>query len=254
MSDIEQMEIERLKKELLAANERFDKMNHFKTYLLALTSHQLKTPVGIIRGYATLLREGFYGPVTDQIKEILSKIEFGTEEVVTLVDDLIDLRKIEEGRIEYEMQNVDFVQIARQAAQEMGHMAMSRGLDLSFAGPENAIIVYADDMKLRHVIQNLIDNAVKYTKKGFVALNIKQNENDVVLAVSDSGMGISQEVIPLLFQEFVRDDRVGKEVHGTGMGLFIARTFLEAQGGKIWVESSGVDKGSTFYLSLPKVK
>jgi signal transduction histidine kinase len=230
-----------------------EKIAHFNEHLLALTSHQLKTPIGIVRGYATLLREGFYGPLNDKQKEILSKIEFGTEEVVTLVDKVINLRTIEDGTIEYQIQRLDFVGIARRAAEEMGHMALSRGLDLSFSAPSHEIFVRGDDEKLYQVIQNFIDNAVKYTKKGSIAVTVEEKNGEVVLSVEDSGMGIESKVIPLLFHEFVRDKNIAKEIHGTGMGLYIARTFVEAQGGKVWVESPGLGKGSTFYLSLPIV-
>lgn len=245
-------EIEKLQKELLEEKKKFEELNHFKTHLLALTSHQLKTPMGIIRGYTTLLREGFYGPMTDEGKEVLAKIEFGTEEVIMLVDNIIDLRKVEEGRIEYQKEEINFVAVARQASEEMGHMAMSRGLDLQFSTPEHPIIVNGDAQKLQHVVQNLIDNAVKYTKKGSIAVKITDSEKEVTLSVADSGIGIPADVIPMLFQEFVRDKRIQKEIHGTGMGLYITRIFVEAHGGKIWAESAGVDKGSTFSFSLPK--
>ena len=105
MSDFDQEkeELKKANKELCEAKKKLEESNHFKMHLLSLTSHQVKTPLGIIRGYATLLREGFYGQVTDQQKEILSKMEFSTEDVVNLVDNLIDLRKVEEGRIQYQM-------------------------------------------------------------------------------------------------------------------------------------------------------
>ena len=242
------MSIEELQEE----NEKLKKINHFKTHLLALTSHQLKTPIGIVRGYATLLREGFYGPVTEEIKEILSKIEFGTEEAVLLIDNIIDLRKVEEGRIQYQMEDLNFVKVARQAAQEMGHLAMSTGLDLSFSGPDHDIMINGDGQKLRHIIQNLIDNAVKYTKKGFISISVTETADQVTLAVADSGIGISEKTLPILFKEFERDERIEKEIHGTGMGLYIAKTFIEAHHGKIWAESPGEDKGATFYISIPK--
>jgi len=171
--------------------------------------------------------------------------------VVALVDKVINLRTIEEATIEYQIERVDFVRIARRAAEEMGHMALSRGLNLSFSGPDHEIIVRGDDQKLYQIIQNLIDNAVKYTKKGSITVKVEERGSEAVLSIADSGIGISAEVIPLLFQEFVRDKNIAKEIHGTGMGLFIARIFIEAQGGKIWVESKGVEKGSTFYISLP---
>jgi signal transduction histidine kinase len=164
---------------------------------------------------------------------------------------LIDLRKVEEGRIRYQMDHCDFAQLARQAAQEMGHMAMSKGLNLSFSGPTGRVMVYGDEQKLRHVIQNLIDNAVKYTEKGSIAVKVENKGAAVLLSVTDSGFGISHKIIPLLFEEYVRDERL-KKIRGSGMGLHIAKIFVEEHGGKIWAESGGEGKGSTFYVSLPK--
>jgi len=249
--DEEKENLKKVNKELREAKEKLEELNHFKTHLLSLTSHQVKTPLGIIRGYATLLREGFYGPVADQQKEILSKMEFCTEDVVNLVDNLIDLRKVEEGRIQYQMNRCDFSQLVRQAAQEMGHMAMGKGLNLSFSAPSTPVMVYGDEQKLRHVVQNLIDNAVKYTEKGSIAVKVEDKGPAVLLSVADSGFGIPHKVIPLLFEEFVRDERL-KQIRGSGMGLHIAKIFIEEHHGKIWAESRGEGKGSTFYVSLPK--
>lgn len=245
-------ELQRLNKELTETKEQLEKSNHFKMHLLTLTSHQLKTPLGVIRGYAALLREGFYGEINARAKEILAKMEFAAGDLVTLVDNVIDLRKVEEGRIEYQMEHIDFVKVARQAADELGHMASSKGLNLSFEGPPGEIKVYADEQKLRHVIQNLVDNAVKYTAEGFVRVKVEEKDGNALLSVADSGIGIPPGISPMLFEEFVRDERVRQEIRGTGIGLSVAKTFVEAHKGKIWAESAGEEKGSIFYVSIPK--
>ena len=242
-------EVEELKK----AKEELEQLNHFKTHLLALTSHQLKTPLGIIRGYSVLLREGFYGELSTKQKEVLAKMEFAAEDLVNLVDNVIDLRKVEEGRIEYQMNRLDFARVARQAGDELGHMASSKGLNLSFEGPDHEIFVNGDAQKLRHVIQNLVDNAVKYTDAGSVKVKVEEQGDQVIFSVADSGVGIPQDVMPFLFQEFVRDERVKQSIRGSGLGLFVAKTFIDAHKGKIWAESEGERKGSTFKFSIPKV-
>ncbi len=233
--------------------KKLDELNHFKTHLLALTSHQLKTPLGIIRGYTALLRDGYYGEIDGRAKEVIAKIELAAEDLVNLVDNVIDLRKVEEGRIEYQMENVDFVKIARRSADELGHMAMSKGLNLSFEAPEHEILIYGDEQKLRHVVQNFIDNAVKYTQKGAVRVNVKEVGGDVIFSVTDSGIGLSAGVKPFLFEEFVRDERVKQEMRGSGLGLHVAKVFVEAHKGKVWAESEGEGKGSTFYFSIPRI-
>lgn len=251
MADDQGKDLEQLNKELTEAKDKFEKLNHFKTHLLALTSHQMKTPLGIIRGYAALLREGSYGPLTDKAKDALAKIELSAEDLVNLVDNVIDLRKVEEGRIQYQMSHFDFVKLLRQTAEELGHMAMAKGLNLSVEVPQNEIIIYGDEQKLRHVIQNLLDNAVKYTNKGVVRVKAEEKDGNVLLAVEDTGIGIPEGVSPMLFEEFVRDERVKQEIRGTGIGLSIAKTFVEAHKGKVWAESPGEGKGSTFYVSIP---
>lgn len=247
MSDEEAEKLKQLNQELEAAN-------HFKMHLLTLTSHQLKTPLGIIRGYTALLRDGFYGEIDPRAEEIIAKIELAAEDLVTLVDNVIDMRKIEEGRIGYQMENFDFIGMARRASEELGHMATSKGLNLSFEAPEGEIIVYGDEQKLRHVIQNLIDNAVKYTEKGGVRIKVEAKDKDVVLSVADSGIGIPSDVKPVLFEEFIRDERIQREIRGSGLGLHVAKVFTEAHNGKVWAESEGEGKGSTFFMSIPKVR
>jgi signal transduction histidine kinase len=250
-NDQEKAELEKLNKELAEDRAKLEELNHFKSHLLALTSHQMKTPLGIIRGYTALLREGFYGTMDERAKEVVGKIEFAAEDLVNLVDNVMDLRKLEEGKVEYHMEDVDFIKLARQASEELGHMATSKGLNLSFEAPSGEIIVRGDEQKLRHVIQNLVDNAVKYTEKGFVHVKVEEKEGNAVLSVADSGIGIAEGVRPLLFEEFVRDERVKQEIRGSGLGLHVAKLFTEAHQGKVWVESEGEGKGSVFYLSVP---
>jgi len=242
------------REELAALNKKLEEANHFKMHLLALTSHQMKTPLGIIRGYTALLRDGHYGEMDERAREVVAKIEFAAEDLVNLVDNVIDLRKVEEGRIEYQMENFDFIQMAREAAEELGHMATSKGLNMSFEAPEGEITVYGDAQKLRHVIQNLIDNAVKYTPRGSVRVKVEDKDANVVLSVTDSGIGIPADLKPLLFEEFVRDERVRREIRGSGLGLHVAKLFTEAHNGTISADSAGPEHGSVFSISIPKTR
>jgi signal transduction histidine kinase len=245
-------EEDQTKQQLEKLNHELEEANHFKTHLLALTSHQLKTPLGIIRGYTALLRDGYYGFIDDRAREILGKIEFAAEDLVNLVDNVIDLRKIEEGRIEYQMENLDFVNLARHAADELGHMASSRGLNLSFEAPDVPVMVNGDEQKLRHAIQNLVDNAVKYTPQGFVHVSVAEKDGNVIFAVADSGIGIPPEIKPFLFDDFIRDERVKKEIRGSGLGLHVTKMFVEAHKGTVSATSEGEGKGSVFSFSIPK--
>ncbi|MDP2598699.1 MAG: HAMP domain-containing sensor histidine kinase [Candidatus Liptonbacteria bacterium] len=241
-----------LNKELQDARTKLEEMNHFKNHLLSLTSHELRTPLAVIKGYATVLKEGLYGEVNEKTRETLEKIEFAADDLVNLVNNIIDLRKVEEGRMEYNFERVDFRELAEDVFEGMRLIAVHKGLELAFTAPSHEIPVKADAQKLRHSIQNLVDNAVKYTPSGFVRAEIKEDGSRVIFSVKDSGIGIAPGVKPLLFEEFVRDERVKQEIRGTGIGLHIAKNFVLAHGGKIWCESEGEGKGSTFFIELPR--
>ncbi len=251
-ADFEKQELIRVNKELQEAKRRLEQSNHFKMHLLTLTSHQFKTPLSVIRGYTTLLREGLYGPMEDRAKEVLGRVEFAVQDLVLLVDNIIDLRKIEEGRVAYQMAKLDFVKVARNASDELSHIATGKGLNLSFEGPSKEIIIIGDEQKLRHAIQNLIDNAVKYTDQGFIRVSVMEKKDNVLLSVADSGIGIPKDILVPIFDEFRRDERVMSIIHGNGIGLSIVKSFIEAHGGKAWAESPGEGKGATFYISIPK--
>jgi len=136
----------------------------------------------------------------------------------------------------------------------MKPLAEAKQLQFSFVSPEKEIAVNADAQKLKQVVQNLTDNAIKYTPSGFVRVELKEEGGMAVVFVSDSGLGVSATLIPYLFEEFVRDERVKKEIRGTGLGLYIARKITEAHGGKLTAESAGEGKGSMFGMTVPVVK
>jgi len=252
MDKKDQEELEKPNRELEAARAKLEQLNHFKNHLLSLVSHDIKSPLGAIKGYATILREGLYGEVNDKIKETLAKIEFAADDLVNMVNNILDLRKIEEGRIEYKFAKMDFVPAAREVFESLKPIAAAKKLDMSFVSGEKEIFVSGDRGYLKHVVQNLIDNAVKYTPQGFIRVGLKAGGGKVILSVLDSGIGIKSGTTPLLFEEFVRDERVKQEIKGSGIGLHVAKSIVEAHGGKIWAESEGEGRGITFFVELEK--
>lgn len=238
--------------ELKEAKRKLEELNHFKNHLLSLTSHQVKAPLAAIKGYATLLKEGAYGEASEKQKEILGKIEFAADDLINMVTNIIDLRKIEEGRLDYKFERINFGRLADEAVEGLHPLALNKNLNLDFYAPTKDVFVMGDAQRLRHVIQNLVDNAIKYTPSGFVKAAVKEDGDKVVFSVKDSGIGIPAGVKPLIFEEFVRDERVKSEIRGSGIGLHIAKSIVEVHGGKIWAESGGENKGSTFSFSLLK--
>jgi signal transduction histidine kinase len=260
--EVEQREeLQVLNVKLDAANKQLDELSHFKSQLLSLASHQIRSPLAAIKGFISLILDGSYGPVDDKAKEALGKVGRSADELIALINTLLDVRKVEEGRMEYQFAKTDLTKIVSDVVGLMRPVAEAKKLEFTFTPPGREIFVNADGEKFKQVVQNLVDNAIKYTPAGFVRVELKEDPaqdpkqwRTATVSVSDSGLGIAAELIPHLFEEFIRDERVKKEVRGTGLGLFIARKITESHGGKIWAESGGEGKGSVFNVSLPEVK
>jgi len=219
---------------------------------LFFASHQVKTPITVVKGYASLIADGTYGPVSSKIKEVSLKIVGAADRMVSLVNNRLDLRKIEERKMEFKFSKLNLVNLVGAVLSELYTIAQAKNLTLKANLPKEELFVQADEEKLRQVIQNLIDNAIKYTEKGWVEASVQKEKDSVVFSVSDSGMGISQELLPHLFEQWTRDSKAAKEVQGTGLGLYIAKEIVSAHGGEIWAESRGEGAGSTFYVRLTR--
>ena len=238
-------------------NEKFkklDELSHFKSELLSLASHQIRSPLAAIKGFISLIITGSYGEVSDRIKETLGKVQKSADELIGLINTLLDVRKVEEGKMEYVFARTDLNKIVTDVVDLLRSLAETKKLEFTFVSPGKEIPVNADAEKLKQVIQNLTDNAIKYTPSGFVKVELKEEGGMATVSVSDSGLGVPSDLIPYLFEEFVRDERVKKEIRGTGLGLYIARKITEAHGGKMSAESPGEGKGSTFRVVVPEIK
>jgi len=242
--------LEKLTHDLEAANERLIKLDRLKSEFLSFASHQVKTPITVVKGYASLIADGTYGEVSSKVKEISAKIVGASDRMVSLVNNLLDLRKIEEGKMEFKFGKLDLVDLVGAVVGELQSIAEAKNLTLKANLPKEKLLVTADEEKLRQVIQNLIDNAIKYTEKGWVEASVQKEKESVIFSVSDSGMGISQELLPHLFEQWTRDSKATKGIQGTGLGLYIAKEIVSAHGGEIWAESLGSAAGSTFYVRL----
>jgi len=251
ISEIEQREkLEILTRELESANERLVKLDQLKSQFLSFASHQVKTPITVVKGYASLIIDGTYGATSDKVKEVSQKIIDASDRMVSLVNNILNLRKIEEGKMEYSFAPVDTVKLVEAISTELRSIAERKNLALKVNLPQSRLMVQADEEKLRQVIQNLIDNAIKYTEKGWVEVSVEDGNGQVLISVSDSGRGISQELLPKLFEQWSRDSKAAKEIQGTGLGLYIAKEIVTAHKGEIWAESRGEGSGSTFNVRL----
>ena len=174
-----------------------------------------------------------------------------SDDLIVLINTLLDFRKVEEGRMEYSFARVKLNDIIQNVMTELETLANEKKLKFTYKA-SGEVFVNADAPKLKQVIQNFTDNAIKYTPEGFVHVELEEQGKDVIVSLKDSGLGIVKDLTPHLFEEFIRDERVKKEIKGTGLGLYIARKIVEAHGGSVWAESEGESKGSIFYVKLKK--
>ncbi len=185
---------------------------------------------------------------------MIGKMKTSANDLVELINSLLDLRKVEEGKMEYQFVKTDVVPLITGIVEQLKVTAFEKKLELSFAPALSQAFTNADAQKLKQVFQNLIDNAIKYTPTGFVKVSLEQKENGYEFCVTDSGLGMPASLLPQLFEEFIRDVRVKQQIRGTGLGLYIARKIIEAHGGRIWAKSQGEGKGSQFCVWVPGVK
>lgn len=255
LKEVEQREeLQHLNEKLDSANQQLEELSHFKSELLSLASHQIRSPLAAIKGFGTLIVGGSYGPVPDIIKAKVEQMSRSANDLINLINTLLDMRKVEEGKMDYQMVRTDLSKIVTEVVDLLKPLAETKKLEFTVVLPGHEVPVNADPEKLKQVIQNLTDNAIKYTPSGFVHVELTEDNGTAIVTVSDSGVGFSPDLGPHLFEEFIRDERIKKQILGTGLGLYIARKIAEAHGGTVWAESSGVDKGSMFHVKVPEIR
>ncbi len=248
---VQREELEILNKKIEADNQQLAELGRFKSQLLSLASHQIRSPLAAMKGFISLILGGAYGEINDKAKEALGKVQKSADELIGLINMLLDVRKVEEGKMEYAFEKTDLVPLVTGTVEAIMPLAQTKNLSLTSTFPPSPVMVNIDKEKFKQVIQNLIDNAIKYTPTGFVKVELLMAQGKATIAVSDSGYGIPATLIPFLFEEFIRDERIKKEVRGTVLGLYIARKIAEAHGGTLTAESAGEGKGSTFKAIIP---
>jgi len=250
-------ELQRISDSLAVANSRLKELDNTKTEFISIASHQLRTPLTAIKGYLSLLLEGSYGTISVEITDVLEKLNIVNRNLIQLVEDLLNVSRIDAGRIQYSYEPTRVETLVADKADMFMPLAHEKGIALSLHLPAKALPEFMLDAgKIREAVSNLIDNALKYTAKGSIAVSIEPVGNDdaVRIAVTDTGIGFSEEDGRMLFGKFVRTKETSKVyVIGTGLGLYVGKSFVEAHGGRIWAESDGVGKGSRFIIELPLV-
>jgi len=248
-------EVKKATTDLRQANIELRQLDQAKTEFLSIASHQLRTPLTAIRGYLSMIEEGDYGPVPEEAKETITKVYQATTRLIELTNSLLNVTRIETGKISFAPSSVDFPDLVSSVIQELKPDAEQKNLFLEYTKTKEKIPkIKIDEEKIRQVILNVLDNAIKYTTKGGVTitLKVKEKKQKLQLKIKDTGEGISSSEMDKLFRSFSRG-AAGSHLYsaGAGLGLYVARRFVDIHpGGKIWAESPGRGKGSTFCLEL----
>jgi signal transduction histidine kinase len=246
--------LEHLRDKLEDANERLKDLDKLKSEFVSLASHQLRSPLTVIKGYASLLVDD---NLPEKQTEMVRHIYLSAQGMANVVEDFLNVTKIEQGGMKYIFAPVDIRTIVNDLVSDMKISAEDKHLEfLSEIDTQETFMVNADGTKIKQVFLNLVDNSIKYTKEGFVKVSLKKQKIEsgqdcILFLVSDSGIGITEEVKSKLFQKFNRGNGAALNTGGSGLGLYLAQEIIKAHKGEILIESEGLGKGSTFSVILP---
>ncbi len=256
-------ELQMLSDELAIANDKLRQLDKAKSEFISIASHQLRTPLTSIKGFGSLLLEGTYGVVPEAQRGALEKIYISNERLIQLVEDLLNISRIEAGRMEFDFQEAQIEDLVNEAVTTLELSAKAKSLYLHWEKPAVAMPKLKIDItKIKEVISNMVDNSIKYTQKGGITVKLetstdwdaehKEHQSTVRVIVSDTGIGMDAEELAMIFEKFQRGKQVAHyHTDGTGLGMFIGRKIVAEHKGKIWAESDGKGMGSRFILELP---
>jgi signal transduction histidine kinase len=253
ISELKQHEIElaKLVGELEVARDSAKEADRAKSKFLATMSHELRTPMNAILGYTELIIDNIYGDVPEKIQEVLKRVGKNGRHLLNLINDVLDLSKIEAGRLTLSLNDYSMQDVIQTAFTAVEALAVEKNLDLKVIVPKDLTTGKGDEQRIAQVILNLLGNAIKFTEQGEVKVGATISKETFLVSVSDTGPGLSEADQKKIFEEFHQaEDSNTREKGGTGLGLSISKKIVEMHGGRIWVEST-LGKGSTFWFTLP---
>ncbi len=242
------------KNDLSEAYENLIALNKMKDEFLTVASHELRTPMTIVKSYLWMIEQQKVGKLKKKQLEYLEKAAKGTQRMIDLINDMLNISKFEQDKVFFNVKQTDICDLIREIISSFEIKVKGKEIHLKFDENCSDIFVDIDKEKMRDVLMNLIDNSVKFTNQGGIEIKVEEELKNVIISVSDTGSGISQEDLPKLFHKFGRIDNsytIASDTGGTGLGLYIAKLYIEGMGGKIWATSEGSGKGSIFWISIP---
>jgi signal transduction histidine kinase len=233
-----------------AAQKEAEEANRVKSQFLANMSHELRTPLNAILNFTEFVMDGDLGEVNEEQEETLQKVVSSGEHLLSLINDILDITKIEVGMLELFIEDVDINQSLKAVVSTGKGLVKDKPIELRVEVEPDLPIISGDRRRLHQVFLNLLSNAVKFTPTGSVTLAASRQEDGVLIIVKDTGVGIAPKDHPKVFERFKQTESGLRSAGGTGLGLPISKHFVEAHGGKIWFESD-LGQGSTFHVLLP---
>jgi len=233
-------------RQLGTLNSQLARASQAKSEFLANMSHELRTPMNAILGFTEMILDDVYGEVPAEVRSPLEDVQTCGRQLLRLINDVLDLSKIEAGRMELSLTDYSVHEVVETARTSLRSLAAEKGLEFTAE-----VEPYGDGKRITQCLTNLVGNALKFTKEGTVAIRARLDGDRVVYTVSDTGIGIAVDQLDHIFGEFRQvDASISREFGGTGLGLSITKTFVELHGGRIWVESEP-GRGSTFHFAIP---
>lgn len=229
-------------------------LDRLKSSFLANMSHELRTPLNSILGFADVMLEGLDGPLTKNMDNDLGLIQKNGQHLLHLINDVLDMAKIEAGRMSLNPERFHIHDLLQDVTSITSTLASEKNLSLFIEkDSDSAVEIFADRTRIRQVMINLVNNAIKFTDKGQVRLRADRHGDLITVCVRDTGVGIPPDNLEDIFQEFTQvDTSTTRRAGGTGLGLPISRKLIEMHGGRLWAESAGIDgEGAAFFVELP---
>jgi signal transduction histidine kinase len=229
-------------------------LDRLKEELFSVASHELKTPITIIKSYLWMLQNRKGGDLNEKQSDYVTKAVNATDRILALVNDILSISRLEQGRIELNPTQIDLTRMLKDIVTDFEHKAFDKGLKISFDDAHKKFSVYADAEQTHEILVNLVENAIKFTKQGEIRISAQQEDDNVKVKIIDTGVGIDKNDLPKLFHKFGRlhlSYQAVAENKGTGLGLYIVKLYVDGMHGQVGALSDGVGKGSTFWFTLP---
>jgi signal transduction histidine kinase len=245
------------KEDLHKAYENLQVLNKLKDEFLSVASHELRTPMTIVKSYLWMLEKQKSGKLNSKQMDYLQKALEGTQRMIALINDMLDISRFEQKKVTFDLRQINICEAVSDSITSFEVQAKEKGISIVFDNKCTDLFVDADEIKLRDIMTNLIGNAIKFTKEGEIRVGVEDGQDFVKIWVKDSGSGIDPVDLDRLFHKFARIDNsytIASDAGGTGLGLYIVKLYIEGMGGKTGAWSEGLTKGSTFWCTLPKNK